>query len=1162
MNNATTVRGFVTFLWVAFMNAFVDLGHKIVVQNTLFKTLSDHQQVLMTAIVNALILLPFVLLFTPSGYLSDRYAKTKVMKISALCAVFITLMITLCYYQGWFYASFALTFILAVQSALYSPAKYGYIRELVGAEKLSNGNAWVQAVSMIAILAGSAVFSALFELKLSPETPLQPGAILQDIAPLGWLLVIGSLIECLLAFRLPGKDHLRGHTPQDGARPQIQEPVFIWKDYILGKTLGRNLTLLFQKKAIWQSVIGLTLFLSISQVMIAAFPAYAKSHLAMDNTFIIQSIIAMAIVGMMLGSSFASKHSVNHINLALIPAGALIICAGLFLLPQVTSSVLLGGIFLTIGIGGSFMLVPLNALIQFHAKEDQIGKILAGNNFIQNVGMLLCLAVTVAFTTQELDVSYILWGLFGLGALVALAAIILLPEVLVRSVMTKLLGRKYRLQVLGFNNLPEAGQGTLLLGNHISWLDWAIVQMASPRRVHFVMDQTIYQCWYLKWLFDLFQVVPIAPGKSREALNKITDLLNQGEVVCLFPEGRISYLGQLGEFKKGFERACQDARGVIIPFYLRGMWGSFFSRSSKRLAKVRKTGMKRDVIIAFGTAMDIHSTATEVKQKVFEMSVATWNEYADTLGTLPEAWIATAKNHPGQWAVADSNGQPITHSRFLVGSLLLKRKLQHLPGQNLGLLVPTSSAGLMSNLAAMMAGKTVVNLNYTASAEALRSAKHNAAVESIVTSRRFLARLEKRGIDCQTLLDGCRVLYLEDFKASLGRPAQLMMLLAVKTLPASWISRLLCQQQQREDTAAILFSSGSEGVPKGVMLSHKNILANLRQVSDVLNIRSNDKIMATLPLFHAFGLTVTGMLPLIEGIPVICHPDPTDSLNIARSVAKYEATLMCATSTFLGMYQRNRRINPMMFNSLRAVVSGAEKLDAKIKAAFQQKFMVPVLEGYGTTETTPVASVNLPGHLVRREGFIQEAAREGTVGLALPGTTFKIVDPVTLMPLPAGEDGLILIGGAQIMQGYLNDPDKTAEVVVELDGQRWYKTGDKGHLDSDGYLTIVDRYSRFAKLGGEMVSLGAVEQCARELLDQPESGLVAVNLPDEKKGEQIIMLVDLNLEPAEVKKILIQKGMPSLMLPNKIMQVANIPLLGSGKLDFSAAKNLALAQIG
>ncbi|SHO58676.1 acyl-[ACP]--phospholipid O-acyltransferase [Vibrio quintilis] len=1146
MNNVLKMKGFVTFLLVAFMNAFVDLGHKIVIQNTLFKSFSDNHQVLMTSIVNALILLPFVLLFTPSGFLADRYNKVKVMKVSAVIAIVITGFITFCYYQGWFYAAFGLTFLLAMQSAIYSPAKYGYIRALVGAENLSAGNSWVQAVSMIAILAGSAVFSALFEMKLSWTETMQPGEIMQNISGLGWLLVAGSVIECVLAFRLPEKEH--------------PAPVpFNWSEYLSGQALSRNLNLLFKEKPVWQSVLGLTLFLSISQVMIAAFPAYAKSHLAIDNTFIVQSIIAMAIIGIMLGSSLAAKHSVNHINLALIPSGAVIVCAGLFLLPQTTSSVLLGLVFLAVGAGGALMMVPLNALIQFHASESQTGKILAGNNFIQNIGMLFFLGVTVAFATTDADVSYLLWGLFVLGAAIALTAIILLPDVLIRAIMGRLIGHKYRLKVLGFDNLPESGRGTLLLGNHISWLDWAIVQMASPRRVYFVMDRGIYQRWYLKWLFDLFKVIPISPGKSREALQQVTDLLNQGEMVCLFPEGRISHLGQLGEFKKGFERACVEASGVIVPFYLRGMWGSFFSRSSKKLAQIRKTGMKRDVIIAFGQPMDIRSGASEVKQKVFEMSVATWNAYAETLETLPEAWVTTAKSRPGQWAVTDSNSTPVSHAKFLTGSLMLKQRIKKLAGKNLGLLVPTSSAGLMSNLAAMMAGKTVVNLNYTASTEALQAAKSRADIQSIVTSKRFVAKLEKRGINCEAILDGCHVFWLEDFKDNLTKTESLLTMAAVKCLPASWIKAIWCKKQHVDDTAAILFSSGSEGAPKGVMLTHKNMIANLRQVSDVLNMQDNDRMMATLPLFHAFGLTVTGMLPLIEGLPVICHPDPTDGLNIARAVAKYEATLMCATSTFLRMYQRNRRINPMMFSSLRAVVSGAEKLDTKVKEAFQQKFMVPVLEGYGTTETTPVASVNLPGHLVRTQGFIQEAAREGTVGLALPGTTFKIVDPVTMETLPAGEDGLILIGGAQIMKGYLGDPEKTAEVIVELEGIRWYKTGDKGHLDEDGYLTIVDRYSRFAKLAGEMVSLSAVEQSAKDLLEDPELNLIAVNLPDEKKGEQIVMLVETDSAPEALRKTLTQKGMQALMLPGKIFQVEQIPVLGSGKPDFSAAKKLALS---
>lgn len=1149
MKTLLNKKGFMAFLTVAFINAFVDLGHKIVIQNTLFKSYSGNEQMLLMAIVNALILLPFVLLFTPSGYFSDRFAKTKVMKISAIAAVVITTLITFCYYTGQFYLAFGLTLILAMQSAIYSPAKYGYIRELVGSENLSTANGWVQASSMIAILAGSTVFSALFESGLPQTNSYTPAEIIQHVAYLGWFLVAGSVLECIFAFTLPNKSS------------KLQKQPFIWSDYVTGKTLTNNLKTLFKENAVWQSVIGLTLLLSICQVLIAAFPSYAKATLSIDNTFIIQCIIAIAIVGLMLGSAFAAAHSEKHINLALIPAGAVIVSTALFFLPLTHSFVLLGSLFFTVGFGGALMLIPLNALIQFHSSEEHLGKILAGNNFVQNIGMLAFLGMTVAVATTNIDASAVLWGLFILSALVTILTLIIMPQVIIRTVMSRLLGHKYRLKVLGFENLPEAGKGTLLLGNHISWIDWAIIQMAVPRHVYFVMDKTIYQRWYLKWFFDLFKVIPISSGQSKQALKQITKLLNQGETICLFPEGHISHLGQLGEFKKGFEKACAEAEGVIIPFYLRGMWGSKLSRSSAKLHKLRHNGIKRDITIAFGQPMDIHSTASEVKHKVFEMSVATWNDYAETLDTLPRTFIKTAKEKPAKWAVVDSNGSPITHHKFLSGCLMIRKHIKDLPGENIGLLVPTSSAGLMTNIAAMMTGKTVVNINYTSSIDAILSAQNRAQIKSIVTSRKFVQKLEKKGIECARILEGSNVCYLEDMAKKVSKSQKLRAYLATQLLPTTLLQFLYCRRQNINDNAAILFSSGSEGEPKGIVLTHKNIMANLRQVSDVLNVREEDKIMATLPLFHAFGLTVTGMLPLMEGIPVICHPDPTDGLNIAKAIAKYEATLMCATSTFLRMYQRNRRIKPIMFNSLRVVVSGAEKLDPAVKVAFQKKYMVPVLEGYGTTETTPVASVNLPGHIVRSQSFIQEASKEGTVGLALPGTTFRIVDPVSLDTLPVGKDGLILIGGAQIMKGYLHDQKKTESVLVNIDGMLWYKTGDKGHLDQDGYLTIVDRYSRFAKLAGEMVSLGAVEQTAKELLDDYELGMVAVNVPDEKKGEQIILLIDTPHEPSALKQMLIKKGMPGLMIPSQIFNVDRIPLLGSGKVDFPHAKKLAQQYI-
>ncbi|MBJ7555189.1 acyl-[ACP]--phospholipid O-acyltransferase [Marinomonas spartinae] len=1146
MNSLYKVRGFAAFISVAFLNSFVDLGHKIIIQNTLFKSYDGSYQVLLTALVNALVLLPYILLVTPAGFLSDRYKKKRVMQMSAAIAIVITLMITWCYYHGRFIEAFAFTFILGLQSAIYSPAKYGYIREMAGVNRLSEGNGWIQGVTMIAILSGIVVFSALFELLLPTQSMYSPDSVFSAIAPLGWLLVIGSCFEFYLTLRLP-----------EGNAVTSSE-AFNWSNYARGRTLKQNISLLGRHKAIWQSILGLTLFWSISQVLLAVFPAYSKEHLGMTNAFVIQATIAVSGIGVLLGSMWANSMSRNQINLSLIPVGIAGVTLGAFIIPMAHSFLILACAFFIIGLFGAMFSVPLNALIQFHARNDQLGRTLAGSNYIQNIGMLAFLGLTIIFALTDLDVSYLLWGLGFIVLAGTLAAIHILPEALLRGVMAIILARKYRLNVLGLEHLKQSGQGVLLLGNHISWLDWAMVQMACPRHVHFVMDRGIYQRWYLKWFFDRYKVIPISGGQSRQALEQVTELLNQGEVVCLFPEGAISHLGQLGEFKHGFERACADSKGVIVPFYLRGMWGSVFSRSSQKLSQLRKSGLKRDVTIAFGTPMDIHSTAETVKQKVFEMSVTSWNDYTDTLEPLAHSWIRTAKAKPTDWAIVDSKGEPLGHQKLLTMTALLQRRIKKLPGKNLGLLVPTSSPGVAANMAALMAGKTIVNINYTSTPEAQLHAVKQADIQGFVTAHRFIQQLEKRGIDCQALLAGKDVIYLEDFHKGLNKVEAVSTAVMAALLPTSWLQWLWCSHCELDDAAAILFSSGSEGTPKGVVLSHRNIMANIRQVSDVLNVRDNDRIMATLPLFHAFGLTVTGLLPLLEGVPAICHPDPTDGLNIAKAVTKHEATLMCATSTFLRLYTRNRRIHPLMFSSLRAVVSGAEKLDPQVRDAFTQRFGKTILEGYGTTETTPVASVNLPGYINRDTAQVQEAARTGTVGMALPGTTFRIVDPNSLETLPVGEDGLILIGGAQIMKGYLEDPEKTADVIVEMDGLRWYKTGDKGHLDEDGYLTVVDRYSRFAKLGGEMVSLGAVEQQIRTILQSTDLSMVAVNVPDEKKGERVILLVGDDANSEDIRQSLVEAKMPALMMPSEIIQVDALPILGSGKLDFKAAKQLAL----
>jgi len=1145
MDKLSRLPGFLPYIVIVFLNAFVDLGHKILIQNTVFKVHDGQEQIVLTAVVNGLILLPFVLLFSPSGFLSDKHPKPRVIKIAAAVAVGLTLLITLSYYQGWFEFAFALTFLLAIQSAFYSPAKYGYIKELAGKERLTTANAIVQAVTIVAILSGIFVFSMLFEQRLAGRHYSVETEILQFIAPLGWILVACATAELLFALRL---------QPVRATSPDLQ---FDLRNYGSGRYLRNNIRKILSNRTIWLSIVGLSVFWGISQVVLAAFPAYAKEHLNLTNTVVIQGMMACSGIGIIVGSLIAGKSSRHHIETGLVPLGALGIVLALLFIPQLESTGSLIIAFMVLGIAGGMFIVPLNALIQFNSRDDELGTILAGNNWVQNLVMLSFLGLTVVFAVKGLDSV----GLLYLMMLTALAGaaytVYQLPQSLVRYLIARVFTSTHRIEVLGFDNLPGQG-GVLMLGNHISWLDWAIIQIACPRPVRFAMDRGIYSRWYLKWFFDLFGVVPIAGGHSKSALQKMNELLKAGEVVCLFPEGAISRNGQLGEFKRGYEKTVEGVDGVILPFYLRGLWGSRFSRSSEVLQESRNTRLRGDVIVAFGTPLRMDTAAPELKRHVFELSIDAWDQHTRTLDPIPLAWLRTAKRRRGRLSLADAQGgDGLSAYKTMTGVLAFSRLIRaRSQEQNIGLLLPTSSAGLITNLAVLLIGRTVVNLNYTASLPALQAAVRKAEVKSIYTSSRFLKKLEQRGVDLTELLGQVNVYRLEELKDEIGSIGTLALLTASIVFPARWLYLLFGRSADIEQPAAILFSSGSEGEPKGVVLSHRNIMANIHQVSDMLDPPAQEVVMATLPLFHAFGLTVTGLMPLVEGMAAVCHPDPTDVPTIAKAIARHEATVFCGTSTFLRMFTRNRRVHPLMLQSLRVVVAGAERLNPEVRDGFKLKFNKEIYEGYGTTETTPVASVNIPDRIDPGDWKVQMGNKPGTVGLPLPGGSFRIVDPDSMETLSTGEDGLILFGGTQVMLGYLQDPEKTAQVIVELDGKRWYKTGDKGHLDEDGFLTIVDRYSRFAKIGGEMVSLGAIENSIAKLLPA-DTEVLATALPDGKKGETVVLLYAGEIEEAQLKEQIDQSDLKPLMRPSRLVAVEGIPKLGSGKNDFSRAKQIA-----
>ena len=463
-----------------------------------------------------------------------------------------------------------------------------------------------------------------------------------------------------------------------------------------------------------------------------------------------------------------------------------------------------------------------------------------------------------------------------------------------------------------------------------------------------------------------------------------------------------------------------------------------------------------------------------------------------------------------------------------------------------GILLPPSVAGALVNFAALLMGKVPVNLNYTVSNEAIASCARQCEIRTVVTSKAFLERVNIQVPGKTVLLEE-----LAD-KPRLGE--KLLALLVAWTLPVRTLERTLgCRRDiVLDDLATVIFSSGSTGDPKGVMLTHYNIGSNIEQLGQTFALDRQDRLMGILPFFHSFGFTGTFALPLALGVGVVYHPNPLDARAVGALVSEYAVTFMLATPTFLQAYIR--RCEPGEFGSLQYVLVGAEKLQDRVAQSFEDRFGIRPLEAYGCTECAPAVTVNAPDY--RAAGFRQVGAKRGKIGHPLPGVSARIVDPETMQPLPLGQAGLLLVRGPNVMKGYLGRPEKTAEVL--RDG--WYVTGDIATLDEDGFLAITDRLSRFSKIGGEMVPHVKVEEELHKLAAISEQSFAVTGVPDEKKGERLVVLHTL---PEDRLKDCLQKlpqsDLPNLWVPrpNAFFKVDALPYLGTGKMDLRKIRELA-----
>ena len=1144
------------FLFVVFCNALVDVSHKVLLQNIAFKVFDGSEQVIWISIINALIIIPFVLLFTISGYLSDKYNKKDILVFGAISSFCLSALMIVAYSSGNFYFAMFSLVLLAVQSAIYSPAKFGLIIDLYGKKNLSKGNSLLQSISIIAILFAIGITSYIFEsfYNINDLTTLTSKEELLDaILPLTFYILPVAFLEMIVSLFILRKLKT-SYKKNEGLNIDR-------KEWFQGKLLVKNIKTISSNGVIFLSVIGLSIFWGISQGLMAVFPSFAKQYLEITDVFVINGVIACSGIGIALGAFIYSRVSKHYIEIGTIPLAAFGMAVMVYISTVVQTPFLLAMTFLVFGIFGGLFVVPLNALIQFNASKKILGTVLAGNNWFHSLAMFAMLSITTIVSFYNLDPLNTIYLILIITILGASYTVYKFPQSMILFFLKVIVGLKYKLEVNGVKNIPSSS-GVLLLGNHVSWIDWAVILMSVPREVKFVMEKSIYNKWYLTWLLKMFKAIPISGTSSKSTIQMVANELDKGHVVVLFPEGSITRNGHLGEFKRGFEVILNQTNSdvKVVSFYIRGLWESMFSRANNKLKKSYRTNT---VTVSFSKAIKKEEANTiKIKKEVLALSTIAWKQHIKNLSTLSETIFDRLKEVSDEMIMADSTGLELSGNKFLTVSILFKNLLEEkVQGQNIGLLIPSTCAGAFINNSVLMMGKTAVNLNYTSEVEALKLAVKKAEIKTIVTSQKFVEKLKDKGINISSLFDLVEVIYLEDLKKEITKISGLFTLLSVKFLPSFILKAIHLKKIKKDDTVLILFSSGSEGIPKGIELSSDNVLGNSQQIANVLNVTDDDIFVGSLPIFHAFGIVVTTFLPLIEGIKCVAHPDPTDGLGLGKLIYKYKATILTGTSTFFRLYTKNPKVNPLMFESLRLTVAGAEKLRVDVRLEFKKKFGKDILEGFGTTETTPVTSCNLPDVLTP-EYTVQIGNKVGTVGMALPGTFIKIVNPETFEELETNHEGMVLISGIQVMKGYLKDEKKTKEVLKQIDGHCYYITGDKGKLDNDGFLTIVDRYSRFAKLAGEMVSLTAVEEKISKLLDIDEDShmdFIVTSLEDEKKGEKIILLISMVEQSFvdELKEKINASFENKLMIPSIIKIVDHIPKLGTGKKDFRGAKELA-----
>jgi acyl-[acyl-carrier-protein]-phospholipid O-acyltransferase/long-chain-fatty-acid--[acyl-carrier-protein] ligase len=709
---------------------------------------------------------------------------------------------------------------------------------------------------------------------------------------------------------------------------------------------------------------------------------------------------------------------------------------------------------------------------------------------------------------------------------------------LLKNILYHLLKFIYKVEVDGLTNYYQAGKRVLIISNHTSFLDPLLLGVFLPDKITFAINTQISERWWLRPFLGLSQVFPMDPTHPLSLKALINHLKNDTKTV-IFPEGRITVTGSLMKIYDGTGMVADKSEATILPVRIHGAEYTHFSklRNIVRLRLFPKITIKILPPTHIHAADNIHGKSRRkasghvLADIMTDMMFATSHYQQTIFASLLEARTV----HGGGHEVAeDLERKPLSYDTLISRSIAVANALKDktFESEHVGVLLPNTAKSLCVVLGLQLYGRIPAMLNYSIGSAGMISACQTAQIKTVLTSRRFL-EMGKLTNDAEALSQQVNLVYLEDIASQISIIDKLKALIQCKTVNY-WYDHT---QYSPDSPAVVLFTSGSEGAPKGVVLSHSNILANINQVKARISFNANDTVLNFLPMFHSFGFTAATFLPVLNGMKTFFYPSPLHYSVIPEIAYEIDATIMFATNTFLSAY--GKKAHAYDFFNVRYVVAGAEKLQQTTRELWAEKFGIRILEGYGATETSPVTSVNTPLDF-----------KAGSVGRFMPEMRYQL-EPVEGIE----HGGKLHVTGPNIMKGYLLP--KNPGVLIppaSVFGEGWYDTGDIVEVDEEGFIHIKGRSKRFAKIGGEMVSLTVVEQLA--LKAWPDALHVAVSLSHPKKGEEIILLT--TQKQADLKHLTdVSKGIAAINLPRKIFTVNAIPLLGAGKPDYAKAIELA-----